>query len=121
MQNEIRVDDLDDLHDFALQVGASVESETGATFNAAQRSGIERVRSPRPAAQADLAQVLKPMLDAMVQAMQARPPIHLNLPPTAPGPAPVVQMQPARPVAWKFDFLRDKDGILQSIHASPKE
>lgn len=111
-----------DLEDLALELGASVQHHDGRVFNAAQRSGAQRlparpvnaVRSEpvaptlpaEPAPQAELLRLLTEML--------ARPATE------APAALPAqVIVQPAARTSWEFEFKRNTDGTIRSIVANP--
>jgi hypothetical protein len=111
-----------DPEDLALELGSTINRKDGTVFNAAGRAGAQRLRLASNAApptpvtlpsvkhaveQPDIASILKELVHKMQPVVQHAP------------AAPQVIVAPAPKTSWEFTFVRNKDGSIQSIKASP--
>jgi hypothetical protein len=121
----IRLNDLYDIEDLALETGATVEYANGRKFNT---SGREAARKPKPVAVPTPVEPapVKPDVSAdLLRQMIAvlNRPVDVRLPEM---PAPQVTVTPAaqvasKPVSWTFEFERNPNGTIKRINATPKE
>lgn len=109
----------------ALRLGASIDYGDGRVFNASGRKAPPARPAPAPAP------VVQPPVDngheklaAALQEMMSR----LHVQQAAPQPAPVVNVAPAQVVvnpqprcSWDFDFIRNADGSIKTIKATPRQ
>lgn len=104
----------DDLDDFALEFGGTVENETGRVFNSAGIQAVRRVQKAAP-------DPVEPMRQLIAQVAElAKRPVQVSV------AAPTVTVQSPKaiahkPTAWTFDFERHNDGTIKSITATPKD
>jgi len=121
----IRLNDLYDIEDLALETGATVEYASGRKFNT---SGREAARKPKPVAvptPVESAPVKPDVSAELLRQMIAvlNRPVDVRLPEM---PAPQVTVTPAaqvasKPVSWTFEFERNPNGTIKRINATPKE
>lgn len=127
----IRLPSIYKTEDLALEVGAKVAFADGRKFNTEgvkvtktstpvdlKRGTGEPVAkpAPEPVAQVDLSMELMQQMIALMNRPAAAPVVSV--------PAPVVNIPEAKPtkaVSWTFDFIRNADGTLKSIKATPQE
>jgi hypothetical protein len=111
-----------DLEDLALELGAAVHHPDGSVFNSSGRKGVQRLKAvptPSPAPAPEQPPVAQPDNSALIQAlMQMVQETRGQSPVIQSAPAQVVVQPPAR-CSWDFTFTRNRDGSIQSIHATP--
>lgn len=123
----VRLGDLYDLEDLALETGATVEYANGRMFNTAGRQAVRAVKpkapapAPTPAVQPESA---KPDVSAeLLRQMMAilNRPVEVRLPEM---PAPQVTVAAATvvsPTSWSFEFERNANGTIKRINATPSK
>jgi len=122
----VRLNDLYDLEDLALETGATVEYANGRKFNT---SGREALRTPKQKAVAPApVEPVQPKPDVSADLLRQmiailNRPVDVRLPEM---PAPQVTVTvPAqavsKPVSWTFEFERNTNGTIKRINATPKE
>lgn len=124
----VRLGDLYDLKDLALETGATVEYANGRTFNT---TGRQAVRAAKPKATpaptpAPVAQPEPPKPDVSAELMRQmiailNRPVDVRLP-EMPAPQVTVAAAPAaKPVSWAFEFERNPNGTIKRITATPNK
>lgn len=123
----VRLGDLYDLEDLALETGATVEYANGRTFNTA---GRQTMRAAKPKAPAPVAApVVQPepaksdvsaeLMRQMIAVLNR--PVDVRLP-EMPAPQVTVSAAPAaQPVSWTFEFERNTNGTIKRINATPSK
>lgn len=120
----VRLGDLYDLEDLALETGASIEYSDGRKFNTSKLQG-KRVKqeSEEPVAKPDnTAEILKQIVLLLSR------PVEVVVPPI-PAPQVTVNMPPKeeeddedeeedKPVEWVFEFERNYNGTIKRIVAT---
>ena len=112
--NKLSVSSVEDL---ALELGGTVERVDGTVFNAAKRTGVQRLPTPRAEA---------PKVDPTVELLsKITEVLSRQQAPVAPTPAiqpsVTVNVPEHKRTAWTFAFNRNSDGTIASITATPKE
>ena len=121
----VRLGDLYDLEDLALETGATVEYANGRMFNTAGRQAVRAVKpkapAPAPGAQPEPA---KPDVSAeLLRQMMAilNRPVEVRLP-EMPAPQVTIAAAPAAaPTSWSFEFERNANGTIKRINATPSK
>jgi len=121
----VRLGDLYDLEDLALETGATVEYANGRMFNTAGRQAVRAVKpkapAPAPVAQSE---PTKPDVSAeLLRQMMAilNRPVEVRLP-EMPAPQVTIAAAPAAaPTSWSFEFERNANGTIKRINATPSK
>ena len=123
----VRLNDLYDIEDLALETGATVEYANGRTFNT---TGRQVVRTPKPKVaptpapapvvpEPPKSEVSVELLRQMIAVLNR--PIDVRLP-EAPAPQVTVAAAPApKPTSWSFEFERNPNGTIKRITATPNK
>ena len=104
----------DDLEDFALEFGGTVDDETGRVYNSAGNRAVRHASKVAPDPDEPMRQLIAQVAEL------AKRPVQVSVA----APAVTVQSPKAiahKPTAWTFEFERNNDGTIKSITASPKE
>lgn len=121
----VRLGDLYDLEDLALETGASVEYANGRTFNTTGRQAVRAVKPKVPAPVAAPVAPEPPKQDVSAELMRQmiailNRPVDVRLP-EMPAPQVTVAAAPAaKPVSWAFEFERNPNGTIKRINATPQ-
>jgi hypothetical protein len=126
MKQRLRLSELYDLEDLALETGASVEFADGRKFNTSkvQAKRVKEEPVEKPVARADnTAEILKQIVLLLSR------PVEVVVPPM-PAPQVTVSLPPKeedededesedKPVQWVFEFERNYNGTIKRITATP--
>jgi hypothetical protein len=122
----VQLNDLYNLEDLALEMGATVEYANGRTFNTA---GVQAVRAVKPKVPAPTpAPIVQPeppkpdvsadLLRQMISILNR--PVDVRLP-EMPVPQVTIAAAPAaKPTSWSFEFERNSNGTIKRINATPQ-
>lgn len=126
MKPRLRLGELYDLEDLALETGATLEFANGRKFNTSkvQAKRVKEEPAEKPSARADnTAEILKQIVLLLSR------PVEVVVPPI-PAPQVTVNMPPKeeeddeneeedKPVEWVFEFERNFNGTIKRIVATP--
>lgn len=129
MPKNLRLDELYDLEDLALETGAAIEFADGRKFNTSKvelkRKKSEPVQpsAARTSSTAETAEILKQIVTLLSR------PVEVVIPPM-PAPQVTVNLPPKEdddesedkednPVRWVFEFERNPNGTIKRIEAIP--
>lgn len=101
-----------------MAVASAEEAKTKASFPSAMpKFDVSSVAEAVRANQANFDALIKAVQNLKLQVNQAAPNITM---PKINIPTPVVNVEVPRPNGWRFEFVRGKDGLVESIRATPE-
>jgi hypothetical protein len=119
----VRLGDVYDLEDLALEIGASIEFTDGRKFNTMKAQSMRTVKEDSPQPQMirsdNTAEILKQIVLLLSR------PVEVVIPPM-PAPQVTVNLpeekkddeEEDKPVRWVFEFERNPNGTIKRIEAT---
>jgi hypothetical protein len=99
------------------KVDMAVASAEEAKKKAMPKFDVSSVAEAVRANQVNFDALIKAVQNLKLQVNQAAPNITM---PKIDIPTPVVNVEMPRPKGWRFEFVRGKDGLVESIRATPE-